>query len=110
PGKDATRALCDACRAAETEEVRRDLLDRLQRQGPYPGEKAIYQPIELSECADWRLLRPDSAKRVELMTRVLREAHLPPVPVQERMTYLDVGCNTGYFCHKMHRLGFHATG
>jgi SAM-dependent methyltransferase len=43
------------------------------------------------------------------MTRVINE-----VAVLKRLsrpaTYLDVGCNTGYFCHHMHRLGFFAEG
>jgi hypothetical protein len=45
PGEDATVSLCAECEAAMEAAVRAELLERLQRQGPYPGEKALYQPI-----------------------------------------------------------------
>lgn len=111
PGEDATLSLCAACEPAMQAGVRSELLERLQRQGPYPGEKALYQPIdEFEECADWRLLRPDSKARVELMTRVIKETGVLTATEGRTPTYLDVGCNTGYFCHQMHRLGFFAEG
>ena len=100
-----------ACETAMKADVRSELLERLQRQGPYPGEKALYQPIaEFEECADWRLLRPDSKARVDLMTRVIKETGVLASTPGRTPTYLDVGCNTGYFCHHMHGLGFFAEG
>lgn len=110
PGKDETMSLCQACNQAMTDAARREVLDRLERQAPYPGEKVIYQPIELEECATWRQLRPDSKDRVDLMTRIVRESGLPKSDTYGHSTYLDVGCNTGYFCHQMRRLGFYAEG
>lgn len=110
PGQDATRSLCRACMETERAEITHDVLQRLERQPPYPGEKAIYQPVELDECSSWRVLRPDSARRLELVTRILGELGLVGPGGEEPLTYLDVGCNTGYFCHHLRRLGFHATG
>jgi SAM-dependent methyltransferase len=111
PGEDATLSLCDPCEETTRAEVRAALIQRLEEQPPYPGEKALYQPIdELEECADWRILRPDSQARVELMTRVIREVGVLDAVKDRAPTYLDVGCNTGYFCHHMRQLGFFAEG
>ena len=61
PDQDATISMCGTCHDAMMAEARRDVIDRLKRQGPYPGEEAIYQPVELEECSGWKVLRPDSA-------------------------------------------------
>src|SRR6266498_4690423 len=91
-----------------TATARRDLLERLQRQGPHPGEKAIYQPIdELPECASWKIVRSDSKARVELMAQVIEDVGLPAAVAPNPPTYLDIGCNTGYFCDRIRRLGFY---
>ena len=110
PGEDATQALCAACNQAKEEKVRAEIVRRLQAQAPYPGEKIIYQPVELPECADWQVLRPDSAARVEIMRDIFCELDLLTEISTGGMNYLDVGCNTGFFCHAMRQLGFHAEG
>lgn len=107
PEEDATLAMCNPCYAQMTRDARCEILERLERQEPHPGEKAIYQPVELDECSDWKVLRPDSQARFRLMTHVLHEAGIQG---ESPATYLDVGCNTGYFCHHMRRLGFYAEG
>ncbi len=66
----------------------------------------MYQPVELSECADWRLLREDSHVRFDLIRDVCRSIGLP----REHSSYLDIGCNTGFFCHRMSQLGFVSSG
>ncbi len=111
PETKTTTALCGPCSAEMTEVARRDLLERLQRQPPYPGEQALYQPIdELPECATWRIVRPDSKVRVNIMSYMIREMGLPEAVAPNPATYLDVGCNTGYFCDRIRRLGFYAEG
>jgi SAM-dependent methyltransferase len=110
PGQDATRSLCGDCHKSLIQESRQEIVKRLQHQAPHPGEKAIYQPVELPECAGWKVLRPDSQRRVEIMTEIFRELELLPRIQQGGFTYLDVGCNTGFFCHKMRQLGFHSEG
>lgn len=110
PGRDATLLLCAECDRAKMAEARTELVERLQRQAPYPGEKVIYQPVELEECADWKVLRPDSPQRVEIMTRIIGEFGVISDPLPGGVSYLDVGCNTGYFCHRMRQLGFFSEG
>jgi SAM-dependent methyltransferase len=111
PASDVTIALCSQCGDKMTATARRDLLERLQRQGPHPGEKAIYQPIdELPECVDWKIVRPDSKARVELMVQLIEDAGLPAAVAPNPATYLDIGCNTGYFCDRIRRLGFYTEG
>src|SRR5918994_1792666 len=110
PGENVTLSVCANCDKEMTDAARHEILKRLERQPPYPGEKAIYQPVELEECVGWRVLRPDSKVRADLMTRVLHEVGLPDDRSSEHMTYLDIGCNTGFFCHHMRQLGFFAEG
>ena len=114
---EATTALCEVCDLEVTAEARKDIVERLERESPYPGEKTLYQPVELQECADWWCLRPDSEKRFELMTQVLRDTGLidddPTLvgrPEWTSMTYVDIGCNTGFFCSRVRELGFYVEG
>lgn len=107
---DSTLALCQTCDLEKTREARAEIVRLLHAQGPYPGESVIYQPVELSECADWRVLRPDSSVRAELMATYVRDAIDLPTLGRWQASYLDVGCNTGYFCGRMAQLGLAAVG
>ena len=111
PETGLTMALCPKCHAEMADAARREILERLERQPPHPGEKAIYQPVdELPECADWKVVRPDSKARAEVMSKIMQELGLPGLLAPKPATYLDIGCNTGYFCHRMRQLGFFAEG
>jgi SAM-dependent methyltransferase len=110
PDATVSTVLCEACDAELTADATADLVDRLQRQAPYPGEKTLYQPIELDECAAWWVLRPDSQNRLELMTRVLRDAGLVDFRTWDKRRYVDVGCNTGFFCNGLAGLGLLVEG
>jgi len=110
PDRDITISACDKCHAEMVAEARQEILDRLERQDPYPGEQAIYQPVEFQECSGWRVLRPDTDARVELMASVFGELGLPDQGPTGQATYLDVGSNTGYLCHRIRRLGFFVEG
>lgn len=111
PQFDTTVALCPQCNERRTEAARRDVLQCLQRQAPHPGEKSIYQPIdEIPECVDWNVVRPDSKARADLMVRLIREEGLPQAVGQRPATYVDIGCNTGYFCNRIYQLGFYTEG
>lgn len=110
PGQDATKSLCEPCRQKLTADARRQIVERLQSQAPYPGERTIYQPVEIPECDGWNVLRPDSKRRVEIMTGIFRELDLLAEIKAGGMSYLDVGCNTGFFCHHLRQLGFHCEG
>jgi thymidine kinase len=94
PETNGAMSLCGQCRDEMVVIARRDLLDRLERQPPHPGEKAIYQPIdELPECASWKIVRPDSKTRVDLMSRLISEMGLPKSVAPSPATYLDVFSN-----------------
>ena len=111
PGDAATVALCPECEKEMMESGRREILERLERQTPYPGEKTIYQPVELEECNNWKVLRPDSSLRTEIMAKIMEERDVRGNRTADNVTYLDVGCNTGYFCHSVRqRQGFTAEG
>lgn len=110
PGKDATELVCGPCHRSKVAEVRAEVVRRLEAQAPYPGQRTIYQPVELEQCREWQVLRPDSQNRVEIMKQIFREQNLLPSNAVGSMTYLDVGCNTGFFCHAMRQLGFHSEG
>ena len=71
PGDSATVSLCAECEVEMMKSGQREIVERLERQAPYPGEKVIYQPVELAECQDWRVLRPDSLLRTQLIEEVV---------------------------------------
>ena len=108
PGELDSISVCHACDLELTGQARVEILARLERQAPYPGEKALYQPIELEECASWRVLRVDSARRRELMRNVIGE--VGSRDGVRLSTYIDVGCNTGYFCRAAAQLGLVSQG
>lgn len=106
-----TLSVCEPCNRQLGAEARQDIRALLERPAAYLGEKQLYQPIELEEYADWIVVRPDSQRRMEIITQVLRDnGLLPDVESRGRVTYLDIGCNTGFFCHHLRKLGFHAEG
>jgi hypothetical protein len=110
PGEDATLSLCAECYRHRVDAARREIIERLERQAPYPGEKTIYQPVEFEECRDWNVLRPDSSTRAQLVTGILKEPGALEYHPPSRNTYLDVGCHTGYFCHQVHQVGLYVEG
>lgn len=110
PGEDATLALCEPCMTDAVEQVRAEVVERLQTQPPHPGEKALYQPVELAETVDWKVIRKDSEARATTMIKILRELGIVPVSTSPPPNYLDIACNTGYFCHFLRRQGFHSVG
>jgi SAM-dependent methyltransferase len=110
PERDSTLSLCDRCAEPLLASVRAELLDRLRRQGPHPGEKSLYQPVELPELKGWKAIRQDSEQRADILAGVATEALAGRDPSGPLPTYLDVGCNTGYLCHLMRRHGFLSTG
>jgi thymidine kinase len=108
PGDKQATPLCAQCEAAVVHEARSKIWTLLRDEAPFPGEERIYQPVEVSPFHKWSTLRPDSAKRADIMRSVIDEV--------ERMDgsrptfYIDLGCNTGYFCHRMAQLGLASRG
>jgi thymidine kinase/SAM-dependent methyltransferase len=108
PGESDATPLCVDCRTAVTREARTEIVARLKDQAPYPGEEVLYQPVELKECSSWRVLRVDSEKRVEVMKEVIEE--VASEDGTRPLSYIDLGCNTGYFCNKMAKFGLASLG
>jgi thymidine kinase/SAM-dependent methyltransferase len=108
PGDSDATPLCVNCRREVTLEARAEIVARLKAQAPYPGEEVLYQPVELQECESWRVLRVDSEKRVELMKEVIEE--VAEKDGTRPLSYIDLGCNTGYFCNKMAKFGLASLG
>jgi SAM-dependent methyltransferase len=107
PGK--TISTCANCHLEMQRAARRQILELLGQPASCLGEGELHQPVELEELSDWTVVRSDSRRRAEIMARVIREADLPRNGPRGRRTYLDVGCNTGYFCHALRR-GFQVEG
>ena len=52
------------------------------------------------------MIRGDSQKRFRIIRDICAGQDLPGM----HSTYLDVGCNTGFFCHQMYKAGFRSSG
>ena len=101
-----TESVCKKCFKRMRERARTEIIDSLYRGAPYPGTRAAYQPIGLPECRKWRINREDSQRRLDLMRSVCASEGLP----QAHSSYLDMGCNTGFFCYGMAQAGFTSKG
>ncbi len=101
-----TESVCEQCFQRMKAQAGTEIIDNLFRGTPYPNTKSAYQPIELPECRQWRVNRQDSQRRLELMRSMCADAGLP----QAHSSYLDVGCNTGFFCCGMAKAGFAVKG
>jgi SAM-dependent methyltransferase len=107
---DGTLAVCAACFAVLADEARESIVQSLRDEHPFPGEEALYQPIGLPEVENWRLARWDTERRAAAMIDVLADLGLYPNGLGLSPTYLDIGCNTGFFCDYLAKLGFRSKG
>ena len=101
-----TEAVCDGCYEKVRKATEKKAVRLLKKQAPHPGKKIIYQPVELPACEHWEIIREDSQRRFEIVRQVCAEVGL----LDNESSYLDVGCNTGFFCHRMGQAGFRSTG
>lgn len=104
--EDRTEAVCGICYEKTKKVAEKKAVHLLEKQAPYPGKKVIYQPVGLPVCEDWEVIREDSERRFEIVRQVCDEVGLP----RRESSYLDVGCNTGFFCYRMSQAGFLSTG
>lgn len=110
PNVNATLAVCDNCWNVLSGHARTTISNMLVANEPYPGERRVYQPIDLvySEFDNLLPIREDSEVRAAIMAD-----HVQAVIgnfVRRSRTYIDIGCNTGFFCKKMSELGFASRG
>ena len=109
PDREATVSVCESCREEMLREGHRQILQRLRAMPPSPGQAVTEQPVELPECAGWRVTRPDCRAIAGLMAFTIRRAGLGSEG-SRLMSYLDVGCGTGYFCHQLRKMRFFCEG
>jgi SAM-dependent methyltransferase len=110
PVTDRLFSVCGACFHTQTEEGRSRTVQLLVDELPHRGQAALYQPVELPECASWPVSRPDCDARAAIVEGVIREFGLLDGGTLEYPTYLDVGCSTGFFCNRFQSLGMYAMG
>ena len=101
-----TESVCKACFKRLQAQAKTEIIEWLREGKPFPGTEATYQPIELPECRRWQVNREDSQQRLDLMLSLCADEGLP----QAHASYLDIGCNTGFFCHGMAKAGFTSKG
>ena len=110
PETNTTLSVCDSCAEMLRKKAVATISEMLIRNEPHRGEKRVYQPIEidLGEFAELQPIREDSGVRAGIMQEFV-ERHLPSFERRSK-TYLDIGCNTGFFCQRMAKLGFVSRG
>jgi len=99
---------CEPCFAQASDEASIWLRQVLREGGPHQGTEYLYQPIELPGYEGWKVVRPDSRRRAELMYDAVRRHR--SVDDQTGGSFLDIGCLTGYFCDFFASRGFSARG
>ena len=101
-----TISVCNSCYCEMKCMAEERIVSQLVAAAPHPGREIIYQPVELPACTRWAVIREDSYRRFQLVKDACDRVGLP----DGHSCYLDVGCNTGFFCHKMRKIGFNSTG
>ncbi|MBB1491127.1 hypothetical protein H5395_06190 [Paracoccus sp. MC1854] len=110
PGGDGTISVCEGCAERLQAMARTHLRDRLVATAPSPGTPEIYQPIDADfpEFAGLNPIRADSAIRAGIMAEFVAR-HLDLQDAGQK-SYIDIGCNSGFFCKRMADLGLRASG
>jgi SAM-dependent methyltransferase len=108
-------AVCDACfRAIEANRARpsrsavEPLVGMLRDMKPFPGEDHAYQPLIDVHLPGWTFVRSDTPTRADLIWDTLRRAY--PSLCETMLTFIDLGCCTGYFCEYMAARGYRSVG
>jgi SAM-dependent methyltransferase len=110
PDGNGAISVCEQCFAELAEEAKMTIVKCLRDEHPYPGEDALYQPVEIAELRNWRLARWDTHARAEAVAGVAADLDVTREALGGSATYLDLGCNTGLFCDYLARQGFRAKG
>lgn len=107
---DRTTSLCNGCFSAESTRAQSRIVELLVDELPHRGQRKLYQPVEIPECSNWPVSRPDSHARAEIVTSILKELRLIGQSTDGHPTYLDIGCSTGFFCNRFQQMGMYAKG
>jgi SAM-dependent methyltransferase len=110
PLEDRILSVCAKCFETEAVKGRERTLQLLIDELPHRGKGAVYQPVELPECGDWPVSRPDCEARAKIIDELMTEFGLFDTKPNVHRTYLDVGCSTGFFCSRFQRMGIYSKG
>lgn len=105
--------LCDDCNARYHSEVLRTLFEDIRESEPFPGENKTYQPFYDVMMSGWKFVRPDSMARFKLIQGAIGNCpSLSPTVenADKQLSFMDLGCCSGFFCDAMTNIGFYCTG
>lgn len=105
--------LCDDCHTDYHRLTLEALFEEMRESDPFPGENKTYQPFHDVEMNGWDFVRPDSMARYQLIQdAIVRHPTLNPTVdnADKQLTFMDLGCCSGFFCDAMTNAGFYSTG
>lgn len=110
--KDPT-PVCSDCDSEYYKQTVRQLLDDVKESEPFKGENKTYQPFYNLPMDGWTFVRGDSLSRFEIIRDAL--ANYPYIKADpgnpgKEISYVDVGCCSGFFCDAFTSHGYSATG
>jgi SAM-dependent methyltransferase len=94
-----TVGVCDRCRRKLRRRTVRDLRTRLRARPPEPGKRVLQMPIELRAFRTWRVAEPGVRARTATLEALAHVARRDGP--EQRPTALVLGCETGYFAHRL---------
>ncbi|MFC1863850.1 class I SAM-dependent methyltransferase [Thermodesulfobacteriota bacterium] len=117
--------ICELCKKAikfnsqrssskrQLNETDLQFLEELREIEPFPGKKHAYQPLYEIPTRGWKYVRYDTELRADLMLKTYLEFYGDPTQADNNgnnISYIDLGCCTGYFCEFMAKHGFASSG
>lgn len=110
--KDPT-PVCADCESEHYKNTVSELLADVKASEPFKGENKTYQPFYDLPMEGWTFVRGDSLSRFEIIRDALE--HYPNIKAEpgnpgKEITYVDVGCCSGFFCDAFTSHGYSATG
>jgi len=105
---DSTLLVCDECAEALKTRAADAIIARLMKVSPSPSTREIYQPLDVE--GDWFNELAPSRRDFEARYRIMLEFVKRYVPDSESKTYIDIGCNTGFYCIRFAKAGYETIG
>lgn len=104
---DFTVALCNKC-FGEYINISNQITETLIKIAPRPNEKVIYQPVPIEGTFNFECIREDSINRLKIMKDTISKYYQKDM--YENLSYVDVGCNTGFFVNYISLLKIKSVG
>lgn len=105
--------LCADCHDAHQKDVLNEIFDEMRATDPFPGEDKSYQPFHNVDMPGWEFVREDSGARAQLIKDAIARCPELKTALEKRtehLSYLDLGCCSGFFCDAMSDHGFQSIG